>query len=90
MAQIAWNVIIFAFVMGVFYTVRAATLARQRKTRWRIYLIKVESQWDCEIITRSLILWDTTLPPEEAIIHLPMIGTKWGDAIVESVGSEPL
>lgn len=102
MAQIAINLIIFAVVMGVLYTVRTAILARQRKTRWRIHLIEPCRdekiiQWvyatgghPSELAYRSVIVWDTTLPPEVAVDHLPMVGTKWGDAIVESVGSEDL
>lgn len=91
MAQIALNVIIFAVVMGLTYTVRTAILSRQRKTRWRIHLVKREGGYgDYECITHSLILWDTTLPPEIAVHHLPMVGSKWADAIVDHVGSEPL
>lgn len=90
MAEVALNFAIFVVTMGIGYTVRTAWLARRRKTQWRIYLIKVEPVWGghYEIITRSLLVWETTLSPEEAMNHLPMIGTKWGDAIVESVGSD--
>jgi len=90
MAEVALNLAIFAVTMVLGYTMRTAWLARRRKTRWRIYLVRFEP-WgggNYEMLTRYLILWETTLSPEEAMNHLPMIGTKWGDAIVESVGSE--
>lgn len=103
MAQIALNVIVFALVIGVFYTARTSILAWRRKTRWRIHLIEWRTDkvidWVCnpesgapptDLAKRSVLMWDTTLPPEIAIHHLPMVGTKWGDAIVESVGSEDL
>lgn len=93
LAEIAVELIAFAVVVGLFHAGRIWWLTRRRTTRWHICLVKMEwphvslAPWR-DPVQHTEVVWETSLPDEVAINHLPMIGSKWAHYIVETVYSE--